>query len=303
MGENILVSATNIQVRYGSKVALKGLDLEMAEGEIVAILGPNGSGKTTFFRLCLGLLRQCDGHVEIMGGPPGSLTSLSKIGAAIEMPSLYGHLSALENMFVTSHLKAVQPDAKELNRLISEVGLSGAGKMPTSKYSMGMRQRLALALALIGGPELLILDEPANGLDPVGIRWFREWALEANSNRKISILFSSHILNEVAQIAQKVVLLKEGKIKFVGPLEELKGGTKHKIRIKTQDIPRTQELLQSRGYSLTIEKDMLLVDAPPEHRREIFRFLVQEDIDLLECINLELSLEDHYMKIMGEDYD
>jgi ABC-2 type transport system ATP-binding protein len=300
VGKNMLISAKNIQVRYGSRVALKGFDLEMAKGETVAILGPNGSGKTTFFRLCLGLLRQCEGQIEIMGAPPGDSHSLSKIGATIEAPSLYGHLSALENMSVTSHLKAIQPDAKELIRLINEVGLFDAGKMPASKYSMGMKQRLALAMALIGGPELLILDEPANGLDPVGIRWFREWALEANSTKKLSILFSSHMLNEVAQIAQRAVLLKEGKIRFVGSLNDLRGGITHKIRVKTSDLPRAQELLQSKGYSLTIEKGALLVDSLPEHRREIFLLLVQENHDLMECISLEPPLEDHYMSIMGE---
>jgi len=296
----VLITAKNIRVCYGAKIALDCFDFEMVPGEISAILGPNGSGKTTFFRLLLGLLKQRKGEVEVFGTQPGSRHSLAKIGATIETPSLYGHLSALENIQVTAHLKAKEPDNKAIRELIEEVGLSDAGKLPTSKYSLGMRQRLALAQALIGEPELLILDEPANGLDPVGIRWFREWAVNAPTTRNLSILFSSHILNEVAQIAQKVVLLKEGKIKFSGALEQLKGDSSHKIRIKTADAERARAFLQSRGYSVTGAQDVMLLDSPAEHRPEIARLLVQEGHDLLECVSQETTLEEHYLSIMGK---
>jgi ABC-2 type transport system ATP-binding protein len=217
----MLISANGICVRYGAKIALDDIDFEMAKGETVAILGPNGSGKTTLFRLCLGLLRHSRGQIDVMGTPPGSGHSLSKIGATIDTPSLYGHLSALENLMITCHLKERQPDKNHLIELIYEVGLRDAGNLPASKYSVGMRQRLALALALVGEPELLILDEPVNGLDPVGIRWFRDWAANAFSVRKLSILFSSHILNEVARIAQRVIVLKDGKIRYSGSIEQL----------------------------------------------------------------------------------
>ena len=299
----MIVSTNNVRVCYGRKVALDGFSFEMAKGEIAAILGPNGSGKTTLFRLLLGLLKQNAGAVEIFGGRPGSRHTLAKIGATIETPSLYGHLSALENLQVASHLKERKPDIKKLNELIGEVGLANAGKMPAKKYSMGMRQRLALAQALICEPELLILDEPANGLDPEGIRWFREWVVEAPAARGLSILLSSHILNEVALIAQKVVLLKEGRIRFAGALNELWVDLRHKIRIKTANIADSQAFLQSNGYKITIDDDALLVDGSPEQRPEIARMLVQEGHDLLECISLEPTLEDQYLSLMEGSHE
>ncbi len=293
----MLIHASGLSARYDTTLALSDLSFHMEPGEILAILGPNGSGKTTLFRLLLGLLRPCAGSLEVFDAPPGLPASLDRIGATIEIPSLYGHLSALENLQITAHLKGGERSG-QLCSLLEEVDLAGTGKAPVSTFSLGMRQRLALAQALVGQPELLILDEPTNGLDPEGIRWFREWVALAPAERGLSVILSSHILHEVAQVAHRLILLKEGRSRFAGTLAELHGDQERTIHVATRDLEGAEALLRQHGFQITREAEELRLLADPDRAPEVARLLLRADHDLLHLGAREATLEDRYLALM-----
>jgi ABC-2 type transport system ATP-binding protein len=296
----MLIEAQNIEARYGSVQALSQLSFDMRKGEILAVLGPNGSGKTTLFRLLLGLLSPSSGVVELFGAPPGALPGLDRIGATIEWPSLYGHLTALENMEITALLKG-KLNRSEWGDLLEEVGLDPGSRQPVSTYSLGMRQRLALGQALMGQPELLILDEPANGLDPAGIRWFREWVATLPRTRGVSVILSSHLLHEVSQVADRVLLLKEGQLKFSGTLEELRRRGQHPfLRVVTTSLSTSGELLEQSGYTVDRMEGCLRVHRPADELPGIARTLVAANQDILFLGPEPTSLEEIYLAMMEE---
>lgn len=293
----MLIHAAGLEVRYDKVLALSDLSFEMRPGEILAILGPNGSGKTTLFRLLLGLLRPCAGSLAVFGERPGLPASLARIGATIEVPSLYGHLSAMENLEITAHLKGGSRPG-QLQALLEEVDLAGTGKNPVATFSLGMRQRLALAQALVGRPELLILDEPTNGLDPEGIRWFREWVALAPAQRGLSVILSSHILHEVAQVAHRLILLKEGRSRFSGTLDALRGDEMPGIHLRTRDLESAASLLRGQGFAVERQAEELRVAAAPDQAPHVARMLVGAGHDLLHLGTREATLEERYLARM-----
>ena len=202
----------NVKKSYGSFEALKGIDLVLEEGKFYGLLGPNGAGKTTVFKLLSGLLIPTMGKIQILGLDIGKQRNeiLSEIGTLIETPVFYEHLSAEENLQI--HLSYMGKEGKDCVSALQKVGLNNTGTLPVSKFSLGMRQRLAIARAIVHEPELLILDEPINGLDPMGIREMRELFLQLKNEQGMTILVSSHILSEIEHIADTIGVIVNGTV-------------------------------------------------------------------------------------------
>jgi lantibiotic transport system ATP-binding protein len=223
MAEPLAIETRGLTHSFGSRLAVDRLGLKVLRGTIYGFLGPNGAGKTTTIRLLLGLLKATSGSIFIEGGAftPHQRTPLQGIGAVVEGPSLYPHLTGEENLEVTRRLRGAS--ASRIADVLALVDLTADARSLVRVYSTGMRQRLALALALLAQPRLLLLDEPANGLDPSGIRDLRLLLKELAREQGVTVFVSSHALAEVEQIADDVGIINRGRLLFQGPLRELPG--------------------------------------------------------------------------------
>ena len=247
MNNSSIIKTIGLSYHYSKDVqTLFDIDLNVERGSIYGFLGPNGSGKTTTLSLLLGLLNNQKGDIEIFGEHlhANRINILKKIGSLVETPSLYGHLTAKENLEV--YREVYGASKARIAEVLNIVGLKDTGKKTTKKFSLGMKQRLAIALALLPNPELLILDEPANGLDPAGIIELRELIKTLNKTHGMTVMISSHLLGEVEKMVSHVGIIFKGKIIFQGPLSELHSFKQKTSRvfIKTSDNETTFRLLQ-----------------------------------------------------------
>jgi ABC-2 type transport system ATP-binding protein len=247
MNDTAIIKTTDLSYYYSKDVqTLFDINLTIEKESIYGFLGPNGSGKTTTLSLLLGLLRNQKGSIEIFGQHlhANREAILSRIGSLIEMPSLYAHLTARENLEVYRQTYGVPKERVE--EVIEIVGLTDTGKKLTKKFSLGMKQRLSIALALLPNPDLLILDEPTNGLDPAGIIELRALIKKLNKEHVMTILISSHLLGEIEKVVSHVGIIYKGKLLFQGSLAELNGLQQQGSRlfIKTSDNNTAYTLLQ-----------------------------------------------------------
>ncbi|WP_162056281.1 ABC transporter ATP-binding protein [Pontibacter pamirensis] len=247
MGDAPVIKSTALYYNYSKDVeALVDVNLQVERGSVYGFLGPNGSGKTTALSLLLGLLQVQQGSIELFGEElqANRIGILKKIGCLIESPSLYGHLSAKENLEV---YRAVYGASRErIGEVLKTVGLADTGNKELKRFSLGMKQRLAVALALLPSPELLVLDEPTNGLDPNGMIEVRELVKKLNMEEGITVLVSSHILSEVEETASHIGIILKGRMLFQGTLQELHlfQQKRSKIQIATSDNEAAIAVLQ-----------------------------------------------------------
>src|SRR5688572_6354657 len=237
---------------------VRGLDLSVPAGCIYGFLGPNGAGKTTTIRLLLDLLRPDRGTISLFGQPldRGHRAALGQVGALVESPSLYGHLTGRENLEVTRRLLGAPRE--RIDAALERIDLVESAGRRVREYSLGMRQRLAIGLALLGAPRLLVLDEPSNGLDPAGIVDLRR-LLRGLAAEGITVFVSSHLLAEIEQIASHVGVLQAGRLRFEGRLEELRGRVRPRLRLHCEPALRAAELLSRLGERCNIEPDGTLL--------------------------------------------
>jgi ABC-2 type transport system ATP-binding protein len=281
---------------YGSGRGLFELDLEVRSGEILGFLGPNGAGKSTTLRALLGLVRPSSGSATFGGLRYDELDQPSThVGAVLEDASFHPGRSARNHLRVLA-LIAGHPESR-VDEVLETVGLTDAADRPVKGYSLGMRQRLAIAAALLGKPDVLILDEPTNGLDPPGISWLRG-LLRAEAARGAAVLISSHVLAEVALSVDDVVVIAGGKLRAQGTLEQVLGGEDGPAtEVRAQDPERLSSALQSRGHNVQRAGDVLSVmGASPEQVGEIAG---QEGVAVLGLAAKERSLEEAFLALTG----
>jgi len=234
--------------RFGSLTAVDEVDLRVPRGSIYGFLGPNGAGKTTTIRMLLGLIRPTLGKVELLGSPLDHQRQalLGRVGALVESPSLYPHLTGRENLELARRMTGAPPG--EIARVLSILRMEEAANRLVGQYSLGMRQRLGLALSLLTGPELLVLDEPTNGLDPAGIHEIRDLICSLPREHGVTIFLSSHLLNEVEQMATHIGIVQRGRLLFQGTPGELQAHLEDHLTLGVDQLEKAERLLGQAGW-------------------------------------------------------
>ena len=292
-----LVRIRNLAKSFGKVQAVRDASMTIHPGQIYALLGRNGAGKTTALRMLLGLARAHRGGIELFGRPLAQhrFAALGRVGAMVEAPSAYGHLSGRRNLHITRQLRGLPHHS--VDDALALVGLSDAADRRVKTYSLGMKGRLGLASALLGSPELVILDEPLNGLDPSGIREVRDLirAMPANG---VTVLLSSHQLGEVEQVATHVGILHDGVTRFEGPLGELRAAAKPALRVRAEPEARARDVLRDMGSAIErLEDGTFVVQDPDRPAAAVNKALVQADVEVHYLASHSASLEDLFLQL------
>ena len=251
---------------YHGRLVVEQLNLTVPEGCVYGFLGPNGAGKSTTMKMLLGLVHPTGGSVELLGhtlNESSRIALLRQTGSLIESPSGYLHLTARENLAIVADLKDV--DRKDIDRVLEIVHLTKDADRKVGQYSLGMKQRLGIAMALLGNPKLLILDEPTNGLDPAGIQEMRSLIASMPQTTGATVLISSHLLGEIEQMVDQVGILNHGRLLFEGSLQQLQKHSRGGIRLRVLDVSKALAVLNEQGMQAaarTEEPDVVLL--PPQ---------------------------------------
>jgi ABC-type multidrug transport system ATPase subunit len=295
------IQITRLNRRFGELHAVRDLDLEVPQGSVYGFLGPNGAGKTTTIRLLLGLLRADSGEIRIFGLPfqPNRLSLLRRVGSMIESPSVYPHLTARENL--ETKRRMIQAPRTEIDRVLGVVELRDAADRLVSGFSLGMTQRLAIAQAMLGSPELLILDEPTNGLDPAGVADMRSLIRELPKNEGVTVFLSSHLLSEVEEIATHIAILSRGARLFAGTSEALHAQQRRALVVRVNRPADALRLLASSGLGVSSTgQNLLIADATDDLAPAVIRTLVQAGFDVSHVAMERPSLENIFLEMTGE---
>ena len=293
--------AIGLSKAYGKRLAVDRLDLQVNRGELFGFLGPNGAGKTTTIRMALGLIAPTNGSIEILGLEVRHNRSkvLPRVGALVESPALYGYLSGRNNLRAFGDLLGGVAE-KRIDEVLDTVSLTGRDKDKVKTYSMGMKQRLGLGVALLNNPDLLILDEPANGLDPAGIVEMRD-LLRALAAEGKTVFVSSHVLSEVQQICNRVAIINHGKLIRLAPVHELlESPGEFEIKVDDPDALVVALKLQPWGQEARVEHGLVISRAPESRGRDLIAFLVQNGHQPDSVGERQRDLEDIFLSLTGD---
>ncbi|MBO6796944.1 ATP-binding cassette domain-containing protein [Maricaulis sp.] len=291
--------------RFGAVQALRDVTLNVPEGSIYAFLGPNGAGKTTAIRCMLGLIQANGGEVRIAGHDlrRKRTKALASVGAVVETPALFPNLTGRENLALTA--RVLGHEKAEIDRVLDVTEMSHAAERRVGQYSLGMRQRVGIARALLGRPRLLVLDEPSNGLDPAGIRDMRSLIKALPERENTTVFMSSHLLSEVEQTATHVSLMRAGSTLFSGSLDELAALQPTTIRLKADPASGAEQIASNAGFSTAKEDDTLVLtrdeDITLDTIAELNRTLIAADIAVHELRLAKSGLEEIFLKMAHDE--
>ena len=300
-GKPVVLEVLGLKKRIGLKTIVEDITFDMREGEIIGLLGPNGSGKTTIMRMMVGLTKISKGDVYCFEKPLGlgKNTMLKEVGSMIETPEFYNYMSGWSNLKQIARVCGKKVTRARMKELVEFVGLSKVIKKKVKTYSLGMRQRLGLAQALLNDPKILILDEPVNGLDPQGVQDFRN-KLKEIAATGVSILISSHLLDEIEKLCDRVIVIEKGRIIADDKLEHLISEEVVKTLIATHDVEKSEMLVRELGIKYELTKEgFVFKNLEREEKARIISYLVNNNVELDTVRELRVSLEDRFLQITG----
>ena len=295
-----VVTTTDLTRRFGSITALDRLTVEHPPTGVIGLVGPNGSGKSTLIRILLGLIRPTEGGASVLGSSVGQPRSYAaRVGVLIESPAFIPGLSARGNLVSLARLRHLP--LERVDAVLAQVGLVGRDREPVKRFSLGMKQRLGIAAALLSDPELLILDEPTNGLDPAGIVEIRELLRDLGRNGR-TVIVSSHQLSEIEAVCDHLVVIRLGKLVFSGPMTEMLKRTRDHVDVAAEhavDMDRLEVALAAGGWSVTAVGDVLRVAAGAARAADLNRAATAAGFTLSRLIVAQDNLEEIFLEMTG----
>ena len=298
-----LIVTQNLTKMYGDKAAVSSMDMHVKQGDIYGFIGRNGSGKSTTLKMLCGLAFPTQGSIRVFGQSLSQESVRKRIGVLIESPGLEGGRSAYENMYLKASLMGIVDPDKEIRELLTLTGLNPDNKKLVKRYSMGMKQRLGIAMALLGGPDLLILDEPINGLDPEGMNQLRSILVELNQKKGVTMIVSSHILGELSKMATRYGIIKDGCLVKEISREELAAECKDYLYLKTADAKMAAVLLEEKlgiqNYEVRPEGEIRISqNADPG---QITTVMSSAGIPVYAIYSHQQDLEGYFLDLMGKE--
>ena len=297
-----IIETDDLCKRYGAALRVSHLNLRVPEGSVYGFLGPNGAGKSTTLKMLLGLVHPTAGNIRVLGKSMDGakrLEVLRQVGSLIESPSYYGHLTGEENLRIVQTLRDV-PE-KDIREVLEIVRLEGQRDKKVAHYSLGMKQRLGLAAALLGYPKLLILDEPTNGLDPAGIQEMRELIRSLPERFGMTVVVSSHMLSEIDQMADHVAIIREGELVFQDSLSALHSRSRHHLALRTTNNPVARLLMAEKEISCHEEEGYLILPIlSDEDAARLSGFLAEHRLGVVRLEERQKSLEDIFLELTGK---
>jgi len=300
MESKTVLKVQDLCKNYSGKEILKNISFEVNEGDVFGFLGPNGSGKTTTIRSVLGLIKKNSGQVIINNYDMDKdfIKGIKEVGAVVETPKFHEYLSGYDNLKLIANLHK-ELSKSDIEKVLKDVGMWKKSKAKVKTYSLGMKQRLGIAMALLNNPRLVILDEPTNGLDPQGIKEIRDLIIDLAKNKNITFFISTHLLAEVEQICNKVVIIENGKTLIEGNMDNLLNQDRDKVELICMNTGLAEQIIEKTEYARveSVNNESMMISIEKNRQEELNRQLYDRGICIKYVIPRNQSLEDYFISV------